>query len=92
MSDARAFLQQVLGPTLTAALAGRDAAPDDPRLELARQVWQVLEEADGVDMVGQWFIGANPRFTERTPVTAIRAGLPNVLAAAYAQAEGQPDV
>jgi hypothetical protein len=89
--NALEFMRARLGSTLTAALAGRDAAPDDPRLELACQVWQILEEADGAHMARMWFVGGNPRFG-RTPVTAIREGMPGVLAAARAQAEGQPDV
>jgi hypothetical protein len=79
-----------LGPTVVAALAGvRDrkqpykwaADSSQPRheslarLQVAHRVWSTITDADGPNVARAWFIGANPRFDERTPYLAIREGL-----------------
>ena len=87
-----------LGPTVVAALAGvRDrkqpykwaAGRSQPRteslarLQVAYRVWSTIADADGPNVARAWFIGANPRFDERSPYLAIRQGLlGEVLAAA----------
>lgn len=81
-------LNDAVGPTLVAALAGskdrkvpiRWAKADGPepradasrRLTFAHRQWVLLAAADGEHVARQWFIGGNPHLDEDTPITAIR--------------------
>lgn len=80
-------LTAVLGPTLTAALAGvdrdtvqewaaghgTDALPDvRQRLAFAHLVWAEVSKSDGDSVARSWFTGLNPWLSDRTPITAIR--------------------
>lgn len=97
-----------LGPTLVAALAGvRDrklplkwATPDGPtpraeperRLRMAHRLWGHLSAAENEHVARAWFIGANPRLGEESPVMKLREGdLPAVMNAAKAFIEGTDD-
>lgn len=90
-----------LGPTLVAALAGvRDsklphkwakAGGPEPRPEpyarllAAHRVWSAISNADNDSVARAWFIGANPRLGEESPIMALREGtIREVLAAAQA--------
>lgn len=96
-----------LGPTLVAALANvRDrklptkwAAADGPtprpgsdaRLRLAHRAWALISSSESTSVARAWFIGANPRLNEHSPVMRLREGdLAGVMAAAVAFFEG-PD-
>jgi len=98
-------LNSHLGPTLVALLANvRDrklphkwAAADGPaprtesytRLQAAHRAWSLICAADDEYVARQWFIGANPRLDEDTPVMRLRAGdIKSVIAAATAFSEG----
>lgn len=81
-------LNDALGPTLVAALAGikdrkqpiRWARPDGPepsrqyvgRLLLAHSEWLRVAGKDGDHVARSFFIGGNPTLGEDTPLTAIR--------------------
>lgn len=83
-------LNNHLGPTLVAVLAQtkdrklplRWAKPDGPnprtesekRLTYAHRVWTQIAGAESDHVARLWFIGANPRLEEATPVSAIRDG------------------
>lgn len=83
-------LNASLGPTLVAALSGSqdrtisyrweetDGPEPDPtaseRLRCAREQWKLVEASEGPDIARMWFLGANPRLGDDTPVTAIREG------------------
>lgn len=101
-------LNSQLGSTLVATLAGvRDrklpykwAGVDGPiprdealgRLQVAHRVWQLISDADNAYVARAWFIGANPRLDEHSPVMKLRDGdLQGVLAAAKAFSEGLDD-
>ncbi len=98
-------LNSHLGPTLVAVLANvRDrklphkwAAAGGPiprpessaRLQAAHRAWTVICQADDEYVARQWFIGANPRLDEDTPVMRLREGdIKSVMAAATAFADG----
>lgn len=97
-----------LGPALVAALAGvRDTKqpykwmkPDGPeprddayaKLQAAHRVWGMISAAESDSVARAWFIGANPRLDEASPVMSLRSGnLPEVLAAANAFIVGVDD-
>lgn len=101
-------LNSHLGPTLVAALANvRDrklplkwASADGPaprpesksRLMAAHRVWGMLSSAESDHVARAWFIGANPRLGEISPVIKLREGeIPSVIAAAEAFVEGTDD-
>jgi len=81
-------LNNHLGPTLVAALAGtpdrklpiRWAKADGPtpgagytrRLQLAHRAWTHVAGAEGDHVARAWFLGGNPVLGETTPLTAIR--------------------
>lgn len=92
-----------LGATVVATLAGvRDrklpykwAEHDGPtpraaalsRLQTAHRAWLLVSDADSPHVARAWFIGANPRLDEHSPVMELREGnLQGVLAAAKAWA------
>jgi len=94
-----------LGPTLVATLANvRDpklphkwARADGPeprpesyqRLLAAHRIWSKLSTAENDSTARAWFIGANPRLAERSPVLVLREGdVTDVLMAATAFLEG----
>lgn len=88
LRELAAELLDGLGPTVVQALTGvrdrsvpsRWARPDGPvprkmaqqQLRLAFRVWLMVCESEGPQVAAAWMIGANPRLTEDTPVTAIR--------------------
>lgn len=97
-----------LGPTLVAALANvRDrklphkwAMVDGPvprdeslrRLQAAHRVWRLISGVENDYTARAWFIGANPRLDEQSPVMQLRDGeVPRVIAAARAFVEGSDD-
>ena len=101
-------LNSHLGATLVAALAGvRDkklphkwAKADGPeprpeawsRLTAAQRVWAMIATAESESIARSWFIGANPRLGEESPVMALREGnIPTVIGAATAFVEGTDD-
>lgn len=101
-------LNDDLGATLVAGLAGvRDRklpykwataggpVPNDEalrRLLVAHRAWVLVSDADNDYVARAWFIGANPRLDEESPVARLRAGdLVQVMAAARAFAAGQDD-
>lgn len=81
-------LNEGIGPTLVAALAGAKsraqayawakAGGPEPRaeawnrLQFAHQIWRLLESAEGAGVARRWFIGGNPLLSEAAPVVAIR--------------------
>lgn len=83
-------LNEVLGPTLVAALAGAEdrgrplgwAKPHGPvpapaivhRLALARSVWRQVSEKEGDHVARAFFVGGNPALGGETPLSAIREG------------------
>ncbi|WP_199253849.1 hypothetical protein [Mycolicibacterium mengxianglii] len=97
-----------LGPTLVAVLANvRDrklpskwAQADGPvprpdsqsRLQMAHRVWLLISGAENEHVARAWFIGANPRLGEISPVMKLQEGaLPEVMSAARAFVEGADD-
>lgn len=101
-------LNSHLGPTLVAALANvRDrklpskwAQADGPeprteswsRLQMAHRVWMLISDAENDYVARAWFIGANPRLGEVSPVMKLRDGaLSEVMSAARAFVEGIDD-
>lgn len=101
-------LNSHLGPTLVATLAGvkdrrlphKWAVQGGPiprdeayrRLQAAHRIWQTLSDADDDFIARAWFIGANPRLNEESPVMSLRAGnIPEVMAAATAFADGMDE-
>lgn len=83
-------LTAALGSTLVAALAGEKdsraaeswATGNGPtpspwaaeRLRFAAEQWRRVASAEDPDTARAWFIGANPRLQDDTPVNAIREG------------------
>lgn len=79
-----------LGPTLVATIANvadkklphRWAKVDGPaprsqsleRLQMAHRIWGLISASDNETVARAWFIGANPRLGEESPVMAIREG------------------
>ena len=101
-------LNKDLGTTLVATLAGvkdrklpyKWAESDGPiprdeayrRLQAAHRVWQMINDADNDYLARAWFIGANPRLGEESPVIRLREGdLAGVISAAKAFVEGLDD-
>ena len=101
-------LNSHLGPTLVAALANvRDrklpskwAQAEGPelrseswsRLQMAHRVWTLISDAESDHVARAWFIGANPRLGEVSPVLKLREGaLSEVMSAARAFVEGTDD-
>lgn len=94
-----------LGPTAVSYLAGAksrkqsvrwaDAEGPEPRPEAKRRlmaahrVWQMILTAEGEDVARNWFVGANPRLDEGSPLDGLRDGdLAKVMAAARAFTDG----
>lgn len=83
-------LAQHLGPSVVAVLAGvRDsklphkwAKEDGPRprdealrrLQVAHRAWSAVAASEGESVARAWFIGANPRLSEKPPFIAICEG------------------
>lgn len=81
-------LNSALGATLVAALAGskdpkisyRWARTDGPqprpeaqaRLQLAQRTWTAVSCVEGEHVARLWFVGANPRLGEISPLEAIK--------------------
>ena len=97
-----------LGPTLVALLAnvrdrklphkwsqatGPEPRPEaKKRLMAAHRIWALLSDSENDYTARNWFIGANPRLQEQSPVEWLREGrIPEVMAAARAFAEGTDD-
>lgn len=87
--DVVSQLNEHLGPTLVATIANvRDRSlpekwangaqvplPDSrERLLAALRAWSILTEYDSDDVVRAWFIGANPRLSEMSPIMRLRCG------------------
>ncbi|OMH24582.1 hypothetical protein BKD30_08330 [Tersicoccus phoenicis] len=84
-------LNEALGPTLVAVLAGvRDrklpgkwAKPDgvsprhesERRLKTAHRVWRSLSQSTDAHIARSWFISLNPLLDETAPVEALNAGM-----------------
>lgn len=94
-----------LGPTAVSYLAGaksrkqagRWADADGPeprpdakrRLMAAHRAWQMISTAEGEYVARNWFVGANPRLDEASPLDGLRDGdVAKVMAAARAFAVG----
>jgi len=76
------------------AVAGGPVPRDEPyrRLQAAHRVWTMISDADNGYIARAWFIGANPRLEEQSPVMRLREGdIPAVMAAAKAFVEGLDD-
>lgn len=87
-----------LGPTLVALLAGvkdrklpgrwasKDVQPrpePEKRLRAAHRAWTAVSLAETDHVARAWFIGANPRLGEQSPIEALREGrVAEVLSAA----------
>jgi hypothetical protein len=101
-------LNSHLGATLVAILAGvKDPklphkwakvdgtvprAESYRRLLAAHRVWSDISNAESDSTARSWFIGANPRLGEVSPILALREGRDeDVLAAAKAFVEGTDD-
>ncbi|MGJ5667822.1 hypothetical protein QLG13_08130 [Rhodococcus aetherivorans] len=98
--DVLAFLQDQIGPNLTAYIAGRDTSTvsrwikgdqKPPKEDIERRmratyrIFQILAETDSNHVVRAWLIGMNPQLDEETPADALREDkLRDVLAAAMA--------
>lgn len=62
------------------------------RLLAAHRMWQTISSAEEDYTARNWFIGANPRLGEQSPLLALRDGeVEKVLAAAIAFVEGTDD-
>lgn len=103
-----AELNDGLGATLVAVLAGvRDRAlpykwaksdgpvPGDEsyrRLQAAHRAWTLIRGADDDYVARNWFVGANPRLEEQSPVMRLRDGdVRAVMAAAQAFVDGMDE-
>ncbi|MFC5177500.1 hypothetical protein [Nocardioides taihuensis] len=101
-------LNSHLGPTLVATLAnvrdsklphkwakadGNVPRPESMRrLLAAHRIWSDISNADSDTVARAWFIGANPRLGEISPIMALREGDErSALAAAKAFVEGTDD-
>lgn len=101
------ILNEHVGTVVVQAMTGtkergqpaRWAKPDGPeprlkttnQLRLGYRVWRMLEQAEGPDVALAWLVGSNPRFDERTPVSAIRdLQSAEVVGAAQAFIDGSP--
>lgn len=88
-ADIARFLQDVLGPKLTAHVAGISNArtvaawatgankprPEaEERLRLAYQVVHLIQGDESLHVVRAWLIGLNPQLNDEAPATAIRDG------------------
>lgn len=89
IADIARFLQETLGQSLVAYIAGvghakvvggwadRKHAPRseaEQRLRLAFQIFHMLQEEDAPPTVRAWFIGLNPQLDDDSPANAIREG------------------
>lgn len=99
-----AFLEEVLGRKLVAALAGvadpkavgRWAAGErspraaaEERLRVAYQVFRLLLTEESKHTIRAWFIGLNPQLNDESPIMVIRAGrFQAVMVAARAYVSG----
>lgn len=88
--DVARELNEVLGPTLVAALPRAEdkelplrwAKPHGPvpaptlvhRLSLAQSVWRQVSAKEDDHLARAFFVGGNPALGEETPLTAIREG------------------
>jgi hypothetical protein len=98
------YLQEVLGPKLTAHLAGKSnartvatwasgtnkpQADAEARLRLTYQVVHLIQGDESLHVVRAWLIGLNPQLDDEAPANAIREGrFKEVLAAARAFTAG----
>jgi hypothetical protein len=99
-----AYLEEVLGRKLVAALAGvadpkavgRWAAGErspraaaEERLRVAYQVFRLLLTEESKHTIRAWFIGLNPQLNDESPIMVIRAGrFQEVMVAAKAYVSG----
>jgi hypothetical protein len=99
-----AYLEEVLGRKLVAALAGvadpkavgRWAAGErspraaaEERLRVAYQVFRLLLTEESKHTIRAWFIGLNPQLNDESPTMVIRAGrFQEVMVAAKAYVSG----
>ena len=104
IGDIARFLQDTLGQSLTAHMAGvsnpknvslwakaetTPRAKAEQRLRTAFQVFHMLQEEETPHTVRAWFIGLNPQLDEESPADAIRNDrLKDVLVAAKAYISG----
>lgn len=101
-------LNNHLGATLVATLAdvrdrglphkwvradGPEPRPEsNRRLQAAHRAWTMISNSDNEHVARAWFIGANPRLEEQSPVERLRAGeIESVMAAANAFLSGSDD-
>jgi hypothetical protein len=100
--DMAAVLQELFGQRIVAFMAGvgdpkavgrwargerTPRGDSERRLRAAYQITQLLILADSAETARAWFIGMNPRFTDRAPFAILGedpAQAPQVLAAAKA--------
>ncbi|MFF4255321.1 XRE family transcriptional regulator [Streptomyces sp. NPDC001663] len=99
------FLQENLGQRLTAFIAetkdvkqvGRWAKGEhtprleaEQRLRAAHQVFQLIQEVEGVHTARAWMIGMNPELDDDSPAEAIAAGrMKDAVIAARLYVEGE---
>lgn len=99
-----AFLEEVLGRKLVAALAGvadpkavgrwvagerSPRAAAEERLRVAYQVFRLLLTEESKHTIRAWFIGLNPQLNDESPIMVIRAGrFQEVMVAAKAYVSG----
>lgn len=101
-------LNSHLGPTLVATLAnvrdrklphrwaqvdGTEPRPESKsRLIMAHRIWSLISNSESDHVARMWFIGANPRLGEVSPVMKLREGAEaEVMSAARAFVEGTDD-
>lgn len=103
ISEVAAHLLANLGPTMTAAIAGKDSktvrrwaagqsqVPEsaEGRLRRTHRIFTYLELVDSAPTVRAWFMGMNPQLNDRAPVECMVDGeFHDVLAAAKAFVTG----
>jgi len=86
LSDIVAFLQEQIGPNLTAYIAGKspgtvarwakdEQSPSDAverRLRETYRVFEVINEEDSNHVVRAWLMGMNPELGDETPADFLR--------------------
>jgi hypothetical protein len=104
IADVAGFLREMLGPRLTALIAGtkdpsavahwaagdRTPRPDpERRLRAAFQVFHLVQSVESPHVARAWFIGMNPQLDDLSPAEALAEDrLREVMAAARAFVSG----
>lgn len=104
VADVAGYLQDALGQTLVAYLAGMKdqktvsnwargdhtpRAEAEKRMRLTYQVLHMIQAEESLHTARAWFVGLNPQLADESPATAVREGrLQDVLTAARAFMSG----